>query len=377
MKCAKCGAELKVGCIYCSVCGQEAQIVSDYSLLEDDFLRDLLTEEEKKQQKQGEQGETPKKSKTSGKKKKKSKKKVWILVASLLAIIIAAGIVAFLLINQSHNNSFTYQMEKAEEYQKGKEYDQAEACLKRALELDNTSLEARSSLAELYLQQDRKDDAVSILQEIIAMDGENQEAYQHLINIYAELKDYETIEELSTQVKNEDILNLFSDYLVIPPVFETEEGTYHKEISIEMSCQPGCAIYYTTDGTDPKSGAEYEGAIPLEAGKTMKIRAVSCNELGIYSEEIRGTFKMELLTPDTPEVTPDGGTFREEQTITVEVPKGCKVYYTWDGTEPTVNSEQYTEPIPIPEGNNILSLVLVDEYGMYSDVLKCNYIYLP
>ena len=46
MKCANCGAELKVGCIYCSVCGKEAQIVSDYNLLEDDFLRNMLQERE-------------------------------------------------------------------------------------------------------------------------------------------------------------------------------------------------------------------------------------------------------------------------------------------------------------------------------------------
>ena len=48
MKCANCGAELKVGCIYCSVCGKEAQIVSDYNLLEDDFLRDVLEGKEGK-----------------------------------------------------------------------------------------------------------------------------------------------------------------------------------------------------------------------------------------------------------------------------------------------------------------------------------------
>ena len=48
MKCANCGAEIKVGCIYCSVCGKEAQIVSDYNLLEDDFLRNVLKEKEEK-----------------------------------------------------------------------------------------------------------------------------------------------------------------------------------------------------------------------------------------------------------------------------------------------------------------------------------------
>ena len=46
MKCANCGAELKVGSVYCYVCGKEAQIVSDYNLLEDDFLRDVLKEKE-------------------------------------------------------------------------------------------------------------------------------------------------------------------------------------------------------------------------------------------------------------------------------------------------------------------------------------------
>lgn len=44
MKCAKCGAEIKEGCIYCSVCGNAVQIVPDYSVLEDDYLHSLLKE---------------------------------------------------------------------------------------------------------------------------------------------------------------------------------------------------------------------------------------------------------------------------------------------------------------------------------------------
>ena len=47
MKCVKCGAELKQGCLYCSVCGHESQILPDYSVLEDDYLRSLLKEETK------------------------------------------------------------------------------------------------------------------------------------------------------------------------------------------------------------------------------------------------------------------------------------------------------------------------------------------
>jgi len=65
MKCAKCGAELKKGCLYCSVCGHEAQIVSDYNVLEDDYLRSLL--------KDGEGEKNPQEKEPEPKKTKKKK----------------------------------------------------------------------------------------------------------------------------------------------------------------------------------------------------------------------------------------------------------------------------------------------------------------
>ena len=46
MKCANCGAEIKLGCVYCSVCGKEAQIVPDYNV-EEDILKELLEEDDK------------------------------------------------------------------------------------------------------------------------------------------------------------------------------------------------------------------------------------------------------------------------------------------------------------------------------------------
>ena len=51
MVCSKCGAELKEGCVYCSQCGQEAQIVSEINILEDDLLREIMDdgEQEKKE----------------------------------------------------------------------------------------------------------------------------------------------------------------------------------------------------------------------------------------------------------------------------------------------------------------------------------------
>ena len=76
-------------------------------------------------------------------------------------------------------------------------------------------------------------------------------------------------------------------------------------------------------------------------------------------------------------VSPDGGRFTEASSVTVTVPKGVTVYYTWNDTAPSKKSSKYTGPIEIPEGNNIFSLIAVDENGLSSEVLKCNYIYYP
>ena len=73
MKCAKCGAELKKGCLYCSVCGHEAQIVSDYNVLEDDYLRSLLKDGE---------GEKSAEKEPEPKKQKRRKKSFWHLLSA-------------------------------------------------------------------------------------------------------------------------------------------------------------------------------------------------------------------------------------------------------------------------------------------------------
>lgn len=389
MKCANCGAELRVGCVYCSVCGREAQIVSDYNLLEDDFLREVLQKDSNKKgekttsseqqlsDKKEEKISSSEKKKSSVKKKTKKKKKsvIWAFIALILLIVLIVGII--LLVNYSNDHSYEYQMKEAKEYLRDREYQKAEKYLKRALELDKNSLDARLDLVEVYLFRTDINSAVNLLQEVIRLDKNNQEAYQQLIQIYAEQKNYEEIKKLSEDVVNSDILQLFDKYLVEPPVFRSSESFIQEELIIEISGEIGCTIYYTMDGSDPKQGKEYKDLILVEPGREVRIRAICCNSLGIYSDEVSESFLKELEKPDPPRVTPDGGSFYAPQSISVYVPEGCSVYYTWDGSAPTQDSKQYTEPIYMPEGNNILSLILVDKYGMVSDVLKCNYIYIP
>ncbi len=394
MRCANCGAELKVGCVYCSVCGKEAQIVSDYSLLEEDFLKGLLKEKKqtlqkakqgiaKKNAKQG----TPQKAKQVAPRKKnakqppagrqkakgKRKKPVWAFVMVGILILLLAGIV--ILVHYAQDHSYDYQIKKAEEYQESKDYGKAEQCLKRALELDSTSEDAKMRLAKLYILREQDSSALALLQELAEGTGNRKEAYGLLIQVYARQKEYGILEQMSREAEDEEIQKLLVEYRVEPPVFDPEGGNYEEELSVELSGGEGCEVYYTTDGSDPRKGERYQRPIPLEPGKS--IRAVSCNKFGVYGDEAEERFLIKLQKPATPYVSPSGGSFYSPQAVTVNVPEGCKAYYTWDGTPPTKESSQYEEPISIPEGNNVLSLILVDKYGMVSEVLKCNYIYIP
>ena len=392
MKCANCGAQIKVGCIYCSVCGKEAQIVSDYNLLEDDFLRDVLKENErnrtegiKKKTKpvqenhtqKSESNRTGKKGKAKkGKGNRRHKKRVVFAITAIILLIILVTVIV-LLINHSRNNSYDYQMQQARSYQDDKNYREAESSVKQALELEPNALEAKLFLADIYVLRGESLQAVKLLEEVCKEQPDSREAYQKLIQLYSERKDYEAIRLLWEQVDDIEILELFSEYIPEMPEFDTAEGIHTEPIQVGILAEENCKIYYTLDGTDPRQGMEYQSPIPVEPDQDVNIRAVAVNSYQIYSEEIEGDFHVDLLKPDVPKVTPSGGTFYNQQPISVEVPEGCNVYYTWGGSAPTTESRQYTEPIYLPEGNNILSLIVVDEYGMISDVLKCNYIYIP
>lgn len=397
MRCANCGAELKVGCIYCSVCGKEAQIVSDYNLLEDDFLRDMLKEREEKIKKEAQEQPVSKesvpkedtkkahhkepvdKNESNGKKggqKRKVKKRIIFAVTAMILLVILI-VTTVLLVKHNRANSYDYQMEQAQKYIEAMNYRDAENSVKRALELDEDSIEAKLLLVDIYVLRSEDGLAEKLLEKICREHPDNQEAYRKLIDIYTKQKNYEAIRTLSTQTEDEDVIALFTEYFPLTPEFDMEEGSYMQEISVGISVEDECTIYYTVDGSDPKSGTEYLQPIPVMPGESVQIRAIAKNKYELYGDEAARRFQVEIQKPAKPKVSPSSGSFYDAQNITVTVPEGCKVYYTWDSTMPDTSSKQYTEPLDMPEGNNILSLIAVDGNGMKSDVVKCNYIYMP
>lgn len=376
MKCVKCGAELRVGSIYCSKCGREAQIVSEDNLLEEELIRRLL-EETDEPKKDGAKKKAPVGEKKPQKKKKKNHLPLIISLSFLVAAVALAATLV-LVIRNKNENSYDYQVRQARSCVTERNYVKALDFYRQALNLENEDLTVRQEMVEVYLAMEEEKSAISMLHEIITMDASNEKAYQQLIALYEQEKDYEAVVELMENVKDESLLSLFADYMVLPPEFDLEPGTYPEYITVGVFAEEGCEIYYTTDGSDPVTeGSLYEEPFVMEEQGILKLRAVAVNRYGIYSQEIKGNYSVKFKKPRMAVATPDRGKFIEPTSIELSGPEGSRIYYTWDGTEPTVNSAQYTEPIPVPEGNNILSVLLVDKYGMVSDVLKCNYEYYP
>lgn len=383
MKCAKCGAELKVGCVYCSVCGQEAQIVSDDSVLEEELLRQLLLEEEASldpvdQKKQGNQKKYGEPKKHGEQKQKKKSPVALIVILVLVAALLVLAATMYFVIRQRQDNSYEYQVEQAEQCVAERNYTGALEYYSRALELERDSVTTRMDMVRLYEQMEEPLKRVSLLHEVIELDPDNTEAYQMLIAYYLDQEDMDAILKLQEEASSQAVLQLFDTFQVEIPSFSLEPGTYDKDFSVELQAQEGCEVYYTLNGSDPISnGTLYrEPILQKEQGK-LSIRAVARSQYGLYSEILEGEFTLKYGKPKMPRATPDSGTFYVPTTIELFGVAGAKMYYTWDDTVPTANSTEYTQPILVPEGNNILSVVLIDEHGMVSDILKCNYKYLP
>ncbi len=372
MKCEKCGAELKPGNVYCSVCGNAVQLVPDYNLLDEDMLGDIIQKEARGSKKDA----APELDR-----KKKAKKKKRIAAGIGAAVLITVFLVTFFVYQKAQEfrmGSYEYQFKKAEQLLEEGDYNGAAAYFLRALSLRAADPAASKRLASIYLEQEEETEAVLLLEELADAGGADEEALRMLIDIYDGNREYDKILELSGKVNGEALPLLFGDYLVDTPAFGVEPGVYGEELTVTMQAEPECEILYTTDGEDPGcSGTVYRGGIALEEEGTTVFFAVARNRKGICSKVAKASYTLRFEMPDMPSVSPDGGTYNEPQQITVSVPEGCTAYYTWDGSDPGVQSAKYTGAIEMLPGNQVLSVVAVDEAGRKSGVYRVNYVYLP
>ena len=129
-------------------------------------------------------------------------------------------------------------------------------------------------------------------------------------------------------------------------------------------------IWYTDDGSDPTTSSTsrlYEE--PVSITNTCIIKAVSKTSQNIWGDVSEFNCS---LKPYEPNLSLYSGTYFGKINITMSTATdGADIYYTIDGSEPTEDSNKYTEPIVIQE-DTILQAIAIRN-GVKSDISSANY----
>jgi tetratricopeptide (TPR) repeat protein len=234
MKCSKCGAEIKVGSVYCYQCGNEAQLVPDYNKYEDDLFASVKEEEEKRQAAEEKKRQQERRRKEQQllqeQQKKKDQKR---LVLTILLLVVAAAAIAGIAVGitrTKQNNSYEYQLKQAQNAYDRREYEQAMMYANRALQLSPDSMDAMYELGRAYNASGQTEDAIESFEQLILEDPLGQSAIyssalKQLLKLLSDSGNYDRIAQLYEQALP-GTASLFSAYIIASVTFSEESGTY-------------------------------------------------------------------------------------------------------------------------------------------------------
>lgn len=90
------------------------------------------------------------------------------------------------------------------------------------------------------------------------------------------------------------------------------------------------------------------------------------NELFKKYRDTNGEVHLQAYEVSKPTTSEKEGTFSEKVKIKLMADAGCDIYYTTDGSEPTITSTRFSEDIVIEQGTVTIKAVAVDNIGVLS-----------
>ena len=435
MKCSKCGAECNDNLAFCLECGNPLQLMADFNLIEKELANsigafmDEIDDEDKSSFDVEEDMKTidvpldeinmelkvvdinrgtvnsksvleddllfedeeeltpvyvPKKRKKVEKKKKNNKKK-FIIIGVIAAILAVVSVVLVLVFGGKDEKEkkpvvkdYAYYYELAEE---GLDKSELDSALDNALlALDNATsneniVEARLLIKAVYEKQKYTGDYyMENLVELFKLGENSQENAAILLGYYNQKNDTEGMINMFSIVTEEVAKETLGEEFIEKPEVDLPSGEYNNAIKVEIKADKDSTIYYAVykTGEEPQY-AEYKKAVEVAELGEFNLSAYSVNADGKVSYIAICTYTIVEGEMTGPVVTPEEGTYKEPTKITVQVPEGGKVYFTYDGTEPTTSSEEYKEPIDMLKGINTFKAIAIDKYGNESSVVSYQY----
>ena len=135
--------------------------------------------------------------------------------------------------------------------------------------------------------------------------------------------------------------------IVAPPTVSASPvaGTYNhtQSVTLSASSKPS-TIFYTTDGSSPTTSSA-KGPSPLsvtiDTNSTLKFFAK--DSLGNTSPTVTGVYT--IIIPLKVTSTPAAGMYSSAQSVTLVTSKPSTIFYTTDGSAPTISSAKGPSPV--------------------------------
>lgn len=158
-----------------------------------------------------------------------------------------------------------------------------------------------------------------------------------------------------------------------PPVFTPAPGEYHQDQVITLNPpEPRARVYYTLDGTEPTmDSAVYEAPIEVRGHDSeITVRAVAFVDGMKLSSVAEASYDIQYLPTETPETYPEPGTYNGGQVITLMAQEPeAQIYYTIDGSDPSVRSPRYDAPFFLPAPGDYEVNAIAIRHGRIESVI--------
>ena len=379
MKCPKCGAYIPEGNLYCGKCGTEISFVPEFEPEVENRINESLSGVADHLKEDIFYTKVIFSQKDDGNDAPYGYRR--IIISSLMAVIIIAVaiILCFLIIKGIHSKK-SYE-EQAQEYYVAGNLDKAIESMEKAIEVTDGVEESASLELKLYgyqMEAGYKEEAKNTLAELsdASVYGEDTAvlAIKELIKLYEEDEDYDEVAKLISSTDIEKIKSEYADYIPVKPEILPEEGEYDSVIEVVIESASEGDIFYTVNGSDPDTTSiKYEDALILEEVGDYVIKAVSINRFGLKSDVVTAIYSIDHIGPAEPEIMEDSGEYSQNTQIVAVCEAGCQIYYTTDGSDPSVESNLYISPITMPLGNSHYRFVAVDADGNLSEIVDREY----
>jgi alpha-L-arabinofuranosidase len=143
------------------------------------------------------------------------------------------------------------------------------------------------------------------------------------------------------------------------PGFSVAAGTYTTAQIVSLSdLTAGAVIHYTTDGSAATaSSAIYSSPIAVNTSVTVNAMAVAPNLAA--SPDVSSAYIIQLRSVTAPLFSVPGGAYTGPQSVAISTPTAsASIFYTVDGSTPTVSSNAYKGPIAVNSSSTLRAFAI-------------------